>query len=42
MSDIIETLLLRDLQEVFGEADPAHRRTAIEELYTGDCTVLLP
>ena len=31
MSDIIETLLLRNLQEVFGEGDPAHRRTAIEE-----------
>jgi hypothetical protein len=42
MSDIIETLLLRNLQEVFGEGDPAHRRTAIEELYTEDCTVLLP
>ena len=42
MSDIIETLLLRNLQEVFGEGDPAHRRAAIEELYTEDCTVLLP
>jgi hypothetical protein len=28
MSDIIETLLLRNLQEVFGEGDPAHRRAA--------------
>ena len=34
MSDIIETLLLRNLREVFGEGDPAHRRAAIEELYT--------
>jgi hypothetical protein len=42
MSDIIETLLLRNLQEVFGEGDPAHGRAAISELYTKDCTVLLP
>jgi hypothetical protein len=42
MSDIIETLLLRNLQEVFGEGDPTRRRAAIEELYTEDCTVLLP
>jgi hypothetical protein len=42
MSDIIETLLLRNLQEVFGEGDPARRRAAIEELYTEDCTVMLP
>ena len=42
MSDIIETLLQRNLQEVFGEGDPARRRAAIEELYTQDCTVLLP
>ncbi len=41
MPDIIETLLLRNLQEVFGEGDPTRRRAAIEELYTGDCTVLL-
>ena len=41
MSDIIETLLLRNLQEVFGEGDPAHRRAAIEELYTeGFCCKL--
>jgi hypothetical protein len=42
MSDIIETLLLRNLQEVFGEGDPTRRRAAIERLYTEDCTVLLP
>ena len=42
MSDIIETLLLRNLQEVFGEGDPTRRRAAIEELYTEDCMVLLP
>ena len=39
MSDIIETLLLRNLQEVFGEGDSAHRRTAIAELYAEDCAV---
>jgi hypothetical protein len=42
MSDIIETLLLRNLQEVFGEGDPARPRAAIEDLYTEDCVVLLP
>jgi hypothetical protein len=30
MSDIIETLLLRNLQEVFGEGDLTRRRAAIE------------
>jgi hypothetical protein len=42
MSNIIETLLLRNLQEVFGEGDPERRRSAIEELYTEDCAVNLP
>ena len=42
MSDIIETLLLRNLQEVFGEGDPVRRRAVIEELYTEDSIVLLP
>jgi hypothetical protein len=42
MSDIIRTLLLRNLQEVFGEGDPARQRAAIEDLYTDDCVVLLP
>jgi hypothetical protein len=42
MSDIIETLLLRNLQKVFGEGDPAYRRAAIAELYAEDCAVLLP
>jgi hypothetical protein len=41
MSDIIETLLLRNLQEVFGEGDPERRRSAVEELYTEDCVVNL-
>jgi hypothetical protein len=42
MSDTIGTLLLRNLQEVFGEGDATRRRAAIKELYTEDCTVLLP
>src|SRR4029077_3001704 len=42
MSDIIETLLLRNLQEVFGEGDPTRRRAAIEELYTDDCVLYVP
>jgi hypothetical protein len=42
MPDIIETLLLRNLQEVFVEGDPTRRRAAIEKLYTEDCAVLLP
>jgi len=42
MSDRIGELLKRNLQEVFGEADPARRRAAIEELYTDDCVVHLP
>ena len=32
----ISTLLTRNLQEVFGENDPARRRAAIGELYTED------
>jgi hypothetical protein len=42
MLDTIERLLLRNLQEVFGQGDPLRRRAAIHELYTEDCTVLLP
>jgi hypothetical protein len=36
MSNSIATLLTRNLQEVFGENDPARRRAAVEELYTED------
>jgi hypothetical protein len=32
----ISTLLTRNLQDVFGENDPAHRRAAIGELYAED------
>ena len=38
----IETLLIRNLPEVFGEGDPARRRAAIAELYTEDCTLYVP
>ena len=33
MSYSISTLLTRNLQEVFGENDPARRRAAVDELY---------
>lgn len=35
-------LLHRNLQEVFGEGDPARRRAAIDELYAEDCTLYAP
>lgn len=38
----IETLLNRNLQEVFGEGDRARRRAAIQELYTEDCVLCVP
>lgn len=42
MTDPINVLLHRNLQEVFGEGDDARRRAAIEELYTEDCTLYVP
>jgi hypothetical protein len=36
MSNSISTLLLRNLDEVFGEIDPARRRAAIEEIFHED------
>jgi hypothetical protein len=36
MSNSISTLLTRNLQDVFGEKDPAIRRAAIDEPYTED------
>ena len=36
MSYSISSLLTRNLQEVFGENDPARRRAAVQELYTED------
>jgi len=37
MSYSISTLLTRNLQDVFGENDPARRRSAIDEVFTEDC-----
>ena len=37
MSYSISTLLTRNLQDVFGENDPARRRAAIDEIFTEDC-----
>jgi hypothetical protein len=42
MSERIHELLLRNLQEVFGEADDDRRRAAIEQLYTDDCILYAP
>jgi hypothetical protein len=36
MSSSISTLLTRNLQDVFGENDPARRRAAIDEIFTED------
>jgi len=36
------TLILRYLQEVFGESDPTRRRAAIDELLTEDCVFYDP
>jgi hypothetical protein len=36
MSDIVSTLLLRNLHEVFGEIDPVRRRAAIDEIFHED------
>src|SRR5215470_12709080 len=38
----IETLLNRNLPEVFGQGDPVRRRAAIQELYTEDCILCVP
>ena len=42
MSHSISTLLTRNLQDVFGENDPARRRAAIEEIFTEDCVFYDP
>ena len=36
MSYSISTLLMRNLNDVFGENDPARRRAAVDEIYTED------
>jgi len=38
----ISTLLVRNLQDVFGENDSARRRAAIEEIFTEDCAFYDP
>jgi hypothetical protein len=42
MSERIHELLLRNLQEVFGEGDSTKRRSAIKELYTDGLRGLCP
>jgi hypothetical protein len=36
MSESISTLLIRNLDDVFGENDPARRRAAIDDIYHED------
>ena len=38
----ISTLLTRNLQDVFGENDPARRCAAIDEIFTEDCVFYEP
>src|SRR5215469_6159039 len=40
MSYSISTLLIRSLRDVFGENDPARRRTAVDEIYKEDYVFL--
>lgn len=42
MSPSISTLLVRNLNDVFGENDPARRRAAIDEIYAEDCVFYDP
>ncbi len=42
MSNDISTLLTRNLNDVFGENDPARRRAAIDEMFTEDCVFYEP
>jgi hypothetical protein len=42
MSCSISTLLTRNLQDVFGENDPARRRAAIDEIFNEDCVFYDP
>lgn len=42
MSYSISTLRTRNLQDVFGENDPARRRAAINEIFTEDCVFYDP
>jgi hypothetical protein len=38
----ISTLLIRNLRDVFGENDPARRRAAVDQIFTGDCAFYDP
>jgi hypothetical protein len=40
MSPSISTLLIHNLDDVFGEGDPQRRRAAIEEIFTEDAVFL--
>src|SRR6201984_2272967 len=42
MAYSISTLLTRNLQDVFGENDPARRRAAIEEIWAEDAVFYAP
>jgi len=42
MPHSISTLLLRNLEDVFGEIDPARRRAAIDELFHEDAVFYEP
>jgi len=42
MSDTVSTLLLRNLDDVFGEIDPVRRRTAIDEIFHEDAVFYEP
>ena len=38
----ISTLLVRNLEDVFGENDPVRRRAALDEIFTEDCAFYEP
>ena len=38
----ISTLLIRNLEDVFGENDPVRRRAVIDEIFTDDCVFYEP
>ena len=42
MSYSISTLLTRNLDDVFGEGDPARQHAAIDEIFTEDCVFSSP
>src|SRR6185369_6424543 len=42
MSFTVSILLIRNLQDVFGENDPKRRRAAIDEIFTEDCEFYEP